>query len=801
MLQDIRYAARSLLRTPSFTVIAVLTLALGIGANTTIFSVLYDALLRPLPYPAQDRLAGVQQTVRGDAGYLAVTYREFRYLAEHARMFEGLAASTEVGFNLASGEGAARVSGLHVSHNYFQVLGVEPAIGRGFTADEDQESGPLAVVLSDAVWRQQFAADVSLLGRTITLDGRPFTVVGVMPAGFRSQPDAQVWTTLAQVSRSIGGGENLGLVGRLKPGVTWDAARAEFEALNAGWRAEFKNNEAVLGIAVAPLREVVAQGDAGPVRVLFGAVALVLLIACANVANLMLGRGASRSREIAVRVAVGASRGRIIRQVLTESLLLALAGGLFGLLVAEWSLGGLVRLLPPGSNVGPDPHLDAVALGFTFVTAALTGLLFGLVPAWQVSRADLQATLKDGGGRTTGSASHHRLRRALVVGELAVSVVLLIGSGLLIRTFANLMREDGGFDPRPVLSAEIWLTGSQYDSTAKIAGFYHDLETRLRAIPGVRSAAVVEAGMPLERGGNMGVQVDGEWIKAQTNYRTITPAYFSTLSVPLKRGRAFSDADGGGAPQVAVVSELFARRHMGGLDRAIGRTVHVGGPSGPTAQVVGIVGDVRQFIGERPFPTVYIPSAQTPASFTRVFSGWFPIHVLVQTAGDPALMQPLIERTLRTADARVPVGRVRPMRDVLAQSLAFQRFLMTLLGAFAGLALVLAAIGTYGVISYLVTQRTHEIGVRMAIGARAVDVMRAVLGQGLALAAAGALLGLGGAVALTRLMSGLLYGVAPANVPTYAVVTLMLVLIALLACWLPARRAAKIDPLVALRSE
>ena len=800
MLQDVRYAARALLRAPGFSVVAILTLALGIGANTAIFSVLYGALLRPLPYPAQDRLAGVQQTVRGEAGDLAVTWREFRFLADKGTMFDGLAASTGVGFNLASGEGAARLEGLHVSHDYFRVLGVEPAIGRGFLPEEDQETGPRAVVLSDAVWRQHFAADAGVLGRTVTMDGRPYTVVGVMPAGFHSQPDAQVWTTLAQVSRSIGGGENLGLIGRLKPGVTWAQATAGFNALNAAWRAEFQHDDTTLGIRLAPYRAVLAQNDAGPVRILFGAVGLVLLIACANVANLMLGRGAARAREIAVRVAVGASRGRIIRQIMTESLVLALLGAAAGLLVAVWSLGALLRLLPPGANVASGIRLDGVALGFTLVVATLTGLLFGLVPAWQVSRADLQATLKDA-GRSTGAAGQHRLRRLLVVGELAVSVVLLVGAGLLIRTFANLAHEDAGFDPANVLSAEIWLTGSRYDSTAKIAGFYRELETRLEAIPGVRSAAVVEAGLPLERGGNMGVQLDGQWIKSQTNYRTITPAYFATLRVPLRRGRAFTDADAGGAPQVAVVSEVFAKRHLGGLDQAIGRTVHVGGPSGPTAQVVGVAGDVRQFIGEQPVPTVYLPSAQTPASFTRVFNGWFPIHVLVQTAGDPALMQPVIERTLRAADALVPVGRVRPMRDVLAQSLAFQRFLMTLLGAFASLALVLAAIGTYGVISYLVTQRTHEIGVRMAIGASGADVMRAVLGQGLVLAGAGALLGLAGAAALTRLMSGLLYGVSAANPATYGAVTLVLVSIALLACWIPARRAARTDPVIALRNE
>jgi putative ABC transport system permease protein len=485
---------------------------------------------------------------------------------------------------------------------------------------------------------------------------------------------------------------------------------------------------------------------------------------------------------------------------MTESTVLALAGGAAGVVVARWSLDLLLAYVPPSIGGGAQIRLDALALGFTFAVSLLTSLVFGLVPALQVSRADLHGMLKEGSRRASGSLAQGRLRHALVVAEMAVSVVLLVGAGLLIRTFANLIRTETGFDTGRVTSAEIWLSGERYDSTAKVWGFYRDLTARLAALPGVQSAAVVESGLPLERGGNLTISLNGEPIRAAIDYRTVTPDYFRTLGIPLKAGRGITVADAPGAPVAAVVSQAFATRFISGND-GIGRTLHLGGQGGVDAEVVGIVGDVHSFIGSDVRPTVFIASAQTPIGFTRLFSGWFPIHVVVRTAGDPAAVSSQLRATIREADPRVPVGQVRAMADVLASSLSYQRFMMLLLSVFAGLAIVLASVGLYGVISYLVAQRTHEIGVRVALGAQTTDVLRIVLVRGLALAAGGAAIGVVGALALTRLLSNELYDVKATDPVTFAAVTLLLVTIALLATLVPARRAARVDPIVALRSE
>jgi len=801
LLQDLRLAARGLLRAPAFTLVAVLTLALGIGANTAIFSVLYGVLLRPLPYPQPDRLVAFEQRFEGERGGMGVTFLEYRFLAEQSTIFESFAASTSVGLNLFSGNQADRVDGLRVSQDYFRTLGVAPALGRSFTAEEDQENGPNAAVLSHALWKRRFAGDPAVLGRIVTLDGKPFTVVGVMPEGFQSQPEAEIWTTVSQVGKTIGSGQNLEVFGRLKPGLTIEQANAAFASTAVAYKTEFSRIVPKdVAIGVASLRELNTLDLKTPVRVLFGAIGMVLLIACANVANLVLGRAVSRGRELAVRVAMGATRGRLVRLLLTESVLLSFCGGALGVVFAIWGLGALLAMVPPGLNSGAVIRLDGWALAFAFVVSLLTGVLFGLAPAWQVSRTELQATLKDAAGRSTGAASHSRLRHGLVVAEMAVSVVLLVGAGLMIRTFANLVRSDAGFDTRHVLSAEIWLTGSRYDSTAKIAAFYQGLTERLDAIPGVRSSSVVESGLPLVRGGNLGVSLNGEPIRSSVDYRTVTPGYFETLGIALKRGRTFTVGDAGGAAPVFVVNESFASRRLGG-DSAIGRTLHLGGSGGVTGTVVGIVGDVKSFVGSRAPATIFLVSAQTPAGFTRLFSSWFPIHVLVRTAGDPAAMQRLLDRTIREADPQVPVGRIRPMGDVLAGSLAFQRFVMLLLGVFAGLALVLASVGLYGVISYLVSQRTHEIGVRMALGARSADVLRLVLSRGMALVLGGIVIGLVGAAFATKLIANQLYDVKAVDPVTLAVVTGVLSLVALAACYVPARRASRTDPMIALRSE
>src|SRR5205809_4810196 len=750
MLQDLRYACRTLAKSPGFTAVAVLTLALGIGPNTAIFSLVYGVLLKPLPYHESDRLVGLAETCQGNRSELAVTYSEFRYLEDHSAVFERLAVSASVGFSVFTGDIAERVNGLRVSKDFFATLGVRPALGRDFLAEEDQLGGPSVAILSHGYWMRRFGGDTGVVGRAIALDGRPTTIVGVMPASFRWLSPVDVWSTMAQVAHSsIGDGENLHFVGRLKPGLSFDQAQARMQTVFAGFRQEFKTRLPLgVGEQLFPLRQVVVGAIETPVHALFGAIALVLLIACANLANLLLGRAAARGRELAVRLAIGAGRARLVRQILTESVLLALAGGALGLILADWGLRALLPLMPENLALPAEIHLDRWALLFTGVTSLCVGVVLGLLPAWQATTADPHVGLKEGTGRATTGAGTGRLRGALVVSESALSLVLLVGAGLLLRTVANLMRTDAGFDPRRVVAAEIWLTGSRYDSTLSIAAFYDRLRERLEASPGVRSAAVIEAGIPLVRGGNLAVAVDGEYPPA-TNYRTVTPRYFETMAIPLRRGRDFVAGDVQTAEPVAIVSASFAERYLGG--DGLGRMVTVGGRPAAPRRVVGVVGDTKQFIGAPVTPTAYVPSAQTPAGFTRLFNSWFPIHVAVRTAGDPAVLKQLVARPIRETDARVPLGRVRTMEEILSASLGFHRFLMLLLVAFAGLAIALAAVGIYGVMSYLVTQSTREIGVRIALGAQPRQVRGVVIRHGMLLAGIGAIVGVAGSLALTRL--------------------------------------------------
>ena len=798
-MTDLCYALRTLAKSPGFTAIAVLTLALGIGPNTAIFSLVYGVLLKPLPYPESDRLVGLAETYQGNRSELAITYDEFRFLEDHNPVLERLAVSTDVGFSVFTGDIAERVNGLRVSKDFFATLGVRPALGRDFLAEEDQMGGASVAILSHGYWMRRFGGDPGVVGRAIALDGRPTIIVGVMPASFRWLSPVDVWSTMGQVARSIGGGENLHFVGRLKPGVSFEQAQARMQAVMAGFRQEFKPRlPPDAGEQLFPLRQLVVGTVATPVRVLFGAIALVLLIACANLANLLLGRAAARGRELAVRLALGASRARLVRQMLTESVLLALAGGAVGLILADGALRALLSLRPDNLTPPTEIHLDHWALLFTGVTSLCVGIVFGLVPAWQATTADPQVGLKESTGRATTGTGTGRLRGALVVSESALSLVLLVGAGLLLRTVANLTRTDAGFDPRRVIAAEIWVTGSRYDSTAAIAAFYDRLRERLEASPGIRSAAAIEAGIPLVRGGNLAVAVDGAY-PGPTNYRTVTPRYFETMAIPLRRGRDFVAGDVQTAEPVAIVSASFAERYLGG--DGLGRMVTVGGRSAAPRRVVGVVGDTKQFIGAPVTPTAYVPSAQTPAGFTRLFNSWFPIHVVVRTAGGPAALKEFVARTIRATDARVPLGRVRTMEEILSASLAFHRFLMLLLVAFAGLAVALAAVGIYGVMSYLVTQSTREIGVRIALGAQPRQVRGVVIGHGMLLAGLGAIVGVAGSLALTRLLGSQLYGVTPTDALTLGAVTALLLLVALAACVIPARRATRVDPMVALRYE
>ncbi len=802
MLQDLRIALRQLLKQPAFTLVILLTLALGIGANTAIFSVAYGVLLRPLPYPNPGRIVGVTAVYGTNPSLVGVTWSEAQFLEQHNTAFSSLAASTSVGFNLMTGTEADRVDGLRVSAPYFDVLGVHPLLGRTLTADEDQVGGPDAVVLSYGVWQRLLGGDPAVIGKAVRLDGQPFTVVGVMPAGFRSQPDAEVWTTLAQAAHTVGSGQNLELIGRLKPGMSVAQANAGMNGLTVPYREAFpKMVSGDYRLGAAPWHDLVVQDVRTPVRILFGAIAFVLLIACANVASLLLGKAAARQRELSVRIALGASRLQVMRQLLAESMLLALAGAALGLVVATWGLHLLLAALPSdlgGAAIG----VNGWTLAFTIGLALLTGVVFGIGPAWAATAADPQAALQAGAARTTGTRGQHRVRDGLVVTEVALSLLLLAGAGLMIRTVGNLLHVDPGFDAGHVASAEFWLTGTRYTSTQAVGQLYQQLIQRAERIPGVTSATVVEAGSPLERGGNVPIWRDGEVIRSQygTDFRAVTPGYFHTLGVSAREGRLFGASDGAAGQPVMLVNQSFARQFLAG-GAVIGRQLQVGGTDQPLRSVVGIVGDVRSFIGSPAQPTVFIPEAQTPIGFTEIFGGWFPVHLLVHTAGDPAAAVPQLSRVIRDVDPGVPIGQVRTMSSVLSQSLALRHFIMLLLGIFAALAVVLAAVGIYGLIAYVVAQGTRDIGVRLALGARGGDVVRGVMWRGLALALAGTVIGLVGAAALTRLLRNQLYAVSATDPVTLGAVSLLLVVVAAVACWIPARRAAGVDPLVALRVE
>jgi predicted permease len=799
--QDVRYAARTLVKSLAFSVVAVLMLALGIGANTAIFSVLYGVLLRPLPYNESGRIVQLAEidVHKGIYDEMDVTYPELEYLEQHHAPFEALAGTAGVGLTVIAGNQAEHVSALRVSPEYFRVFAASPLVGRTFIPEDDRETGVNVAVLSHGLWVRQFGGDPGVVGRTAILDGAPYAIIGVMPADFAAIPPVDVWTTLAPVAHTVGSGENIAVVGRLARGVELQQASAAIETTNEEFRRLFPytlGKES--GLTLFPMQDIVMHDVKTPILVLFGAVGLVLLIACANVANMMLGRAAARSREMAVRAALGASSGRLIRQLLTESALVGLTAGVLGTVLAAWGVAGLLSLAPAGMLHSAEIHLDVRALGFTLGISLLTGLLFGLAPAFESSRADLNVPLKEAAGRTASGARGERLRDALVTGEVALSLILLVGAALLLQTFRNLMTNTLGFDPRRVLSAEIWLSGTRYDTTEKMDAYCRELTARLNAQPGVGAAAVVEAGLPLERGGNNGIEFDGKALQAAVDYRSVTPEYFRTLGVTLQAGRGLSEADGTGGAPVAVVNASFARRFASG--DALGHAVTVDGNYGPRT-VVGVVGDVKSFVGLPAPPTVFIPVAQTPYRLFRVFEGWFPTHVLVRTEGNPLALGTTVERTLRQVDSQVPVGRVRSMEQVLSGSLALEQFLMVLVSVFAGMAIALAMIGVYGVMSYLVSQRTREIGIRLALGARPADIWRRVLGRGMALVGAGALAGVAGALALARLLDQLLFGVRANDPLLLAGMVVALAAAAALACAIPASRASRVDPIAALRYE
>ncbi|HJQ33856.1 MAG TPA: ABC transporter permease [Pyrinomonadaceae bacterium] len=808
--QDVKYAARVLRKSPGFTAVALLAVALGVGANTAIFSVVNAVLLKPLNYKDAGELVLINHNYPKLDLKASVSAPGYAYYRDNAKSFSNVAAGTGWAVNL-TGEGEPeRLQGIAVTPNMFQTLGIEPAQGRTFTPEEGQPGANKAVVLADNFWRRRFGG-VPVVGKNVMLNGEPYTVVGVMPPGFQfgrewagQAPDiyGPLGFTPQQLDPNTGlTNENLGVVARLKPGVKAEQAQAELSSMAADLRRQYMPgaDESNWGLLLTRFDEFVVGGIRKALLVLLGAVAFVLLIACANVANLMLARAAVRQKEIAVRSALGASRWRVARQLLTESVLLSVTGGAGGLLLAMWGVDLLLKLddtqIPRAAEVG----LDSNVLLFTLGISILTGVIFGLAPAFQTSNVNLHDTLKEG-GRSGRSALSGSVRNVLVAVEIAFAVVLLVGAGLLIRSFMRLQQVDPGFQPRGVLAMLVSLPPNKYSDQARRATFDRQLLEQLRALPGVKSAAT-NTSLPMSGWNQSGsFRIEGRTVapneSAPHGARWMpSEDYFQTMGIPLIKGRYFDARDTADAPGVAVIDETLARKYWPDEDPVGKRITFEGGQQQPRwREVVGVVAHVRnEGLEGESRGQYYVPYAQR-ANNTDVF-------VVLRTDGDPSSLAPAVRGAIASVDRDLPVYRVTTMEKMVSDSLSQRRFSMFLFGVFAALALALAVVGLYGVMSYGVAQRTHEIGLRMALGAQRGDVLRMVVGQGMLVVAVGLGVGLVAAFGLTRVMSSLLFGVSSADPLTYAGIAVLLAAVALLASYIPARRATKVDPMVALRYE
>jgi predicted permease len=802
--QDLRYAGRMQLKNPGFTLVAVIALALGIGANTAIFSVVNSVLLRPLPYKDPERLVMVWEDA-SKAGYprdtpAAANFVDWR---DQNTVFEGMAAIADESFNLIGTGDPERLEGRLVSANLFPLLGVDPQIGRTFTSAEDQPGSNRVVVLSYGLWQRRFGGDNSIVGKPLNLNGETYTVVGVMPARFEfPTSDDALWAPIAFTAEDAANRNRhyLQVLARMKPGTSLEQAQAEMHTIGTRLSQQYPDSNTDLGVAVTSLHEHLV-GDIRPaLLILLGAVGLVLLIACANVANLLLARAAVRQKEIAVRVALGARRWRLIRQFLTESILLSTIGGVVGLAIAHGGLVLLRAFIPENISQARDISIDLKVLGFTLLVSTITGLIFGLAPALQAARFNQTETLKEGGRDSATGSGGKRIRGLLVMAEVAVSLVLLIGAGLLINSFLRLRNVDPGFRSDNLLTMKFVLPQPKYEAFERRSAFYTDLIRRVENLPGVKSAAVT-TNLPLYRQGNsIGISIEGQPPPppGKENIvvtRIISPKYFETMSIPLLSGRAFTDQDMPTTPRVVVISETMARRYWPNED-PIGKRIGTGRIQRPEdwTQVVGVVKDVRQFeLTADSKPQMYLPYRQR---------GFFPSEdLVVKTDVDPASMASTVRSAVWEIDKDQPVSNIRTMEEILVGSIARQRFSMLLLAIFAAVALILAAVGIYGVMSYSVAQRTHEIGIRMALGAQTGAVLKLAVSYGLKLVVAGIVIGLIAAFALTRVMSTLLFGVTATDPTTFALISLLLIGVAAIASYIPARRATKVDPIIALRYE
>jgi putative ABC transport system permease protein len=796
--QDLRYGARMLLKKPGFTLIAVITLALGIGTNTAIFSIVNAVLLNPLTLTEPEQLVLVfTRTGRDPRNWVA--YPDLQDWQAQSRSFAGLSGFASQSVNLIGREEPTRMIGGFVSSDFFKTLGVEAPHGRTFLPGEDSQGAERVAVISHEAWQNRLGADPKLIGQTLNLNGQVFTVVGILPAGFHfTWGDCEIWLPIQHYPNfSLNRGQaSSGVVGRLKPGVTIEQAQTEMETIARRLAQQYPDTNRDRSVTIVSLQQIVAEHLRPSLFVLSGAVAFLLLIACANVANLMLARSVARQKENALRAALGAGRWRLIRQLLTETLLLWLIGGISGLLLGSWSVELLMTGSPTELPPGIDVKFDVTVFGFTFAIALLTGIAFGLAPALRFSRPEVHDLLKEGGkgaGEISGSS---RLRGALVVSQVALALVLLIGSMLLVKSFRALLQVNPGFDPRNLLTMEYRVPRNKYPEPAQQWAFHQQVVERVQALPGVQAASVVLA---LPHSGNFGtttfIPLDrpipprGQEPRAQSN--RADPYYFRAMDIPLLRGRVFTEQDRMDTQPVVVINQAMAERYWPGQD-PIDKGIRLP-DNNLTARVAGVVGNIKHNSLDEPTEAqIYLAYAQVPHIFATL---------VARTTGDPLAAANAVKQAVWSVDKDQPVWKVRTMEFLLQRAVSGSRFMMRLLAVFAGLALLLATVGIYGVISYSVSQRTHEIGVRMALGAGRRDIVRLVVGHGLVLILIGTAAGIVTALALTRFMTTLLFNVSPTDPLTFVTISLLLGAVAVLACYLPARRATKVDPMVALRCQ
>ncbi len=816
LTQDVRFAGRTLRRSPGFTITAILALALGIGANTAIFTVINTVLLQPLAYPHPERIVQLMRHFPGGEG-TSVSIPRFNVWREQTSVLEASAIYDFAGpgINVTGGDRPEQIKGIRASAGYFAVFGAPVALGRTFTADEDRPGGPKVAVISNGLWKSRFGGDPGAVGKTILLADEPYTIVGVLGPGFATDPPSDIWLPLQPDPNSQDQANYLVCAARLTPGVTLEKANAamsiaaeEFRRKFPGWMDEHES------VAARPLRDAVVHDVRLALLILLGAVACVLLIACANVANLLLARATLRKREIALRAALGAGRRRIISQLLTESVLLSLGGGALGLVLGYLGVRALLAI-NPGDIPRIGEHAAAISLdwrvlGFTLLVSAVTGILFGLIPAFSASRADLGLTLKESGSRTGTGLRQNKARSILVVTEMALALVLLVGAALLIRTFTVMRTVNPGFSPHNVLTMEMSLNGARFEKTAGTAAVVRAAEQRFAGLPGVESVAV-SCTLPLEGTIDLPFNIagrtpsDGKY-DGDEQWRDVSPGYFDVFRIPLLRGRSLTDADDAASAHVLLVNEAMSKRYWPD-GNSLGAQITLGKDLGPEFEepartIVGVVGDVRDTgLNRDAQPTMYVPIAQVTDGLTTLQNRVLPLQWAVRTKVQPFSLSEEIQRELRTASGGLPVAHIRSMDQVLVESTARTDFNMTLLTIFAGVALLLAAIGIYGLMAYSVQQRTQEIGIRIALGASGKNVLGMVVRQGMLLAVIGVVIGAGAAFGLTRFMASLLYGVKAWDPLVMISAATVLTAVALLATYLPARRASRVDPMVALRYE